>query len=94
MKVAVGQIVHYVIKEGEHRPAIIVAVWPNEFPGNADHPEGVNLQVFIDGRNDWAYIDEVSDKQIHAINMSVWITSAEYSNLHQVGTWHWPEHEE
>lgn len=45
-----GRIVHYVLPdgnhEGEHRPAIIVKVW-NKTTGY------VNLQVFVDGTNDY-----------------------------------------
>lgn len=40
----VGLIVHYVTPRGEHRPAIVVKVWPK--------PGAVNLQVFTDGPND------------------------------------------
>jgi hypothetical protein len=54
----IGRIVHYVIQGGENEgvksngrnagyelPAIIVAVWPNEF---GEGVYGVNLQVFSD----------------------------------------------
>lgn len=40
-----GRIVHFVMPNGQHRPAIIVQVW--------DHGSGMsNLQVFMDGNND------------------------------------------
>lgn len=40
-----GRIVHFVLENGEHRPAIVVKVW--------DKSTGyVNLQVFTDGSND------------------------------------------
>lgn len=40
-----GRIVHFVMPDGEHRPAIVVRVWW--------HRVGmVNLQVFTDGLND------------------------------------------
>lgn len=41
----IGRIVHFVMTNGEHRPATIVRVW--------DKSTGyVNLQVFTDGEND------------------------------------------
>lgn len=40
-----GRIVHFVMMNGTHRPAIIVQVW-NKDTGVS------NLQVFTDGRND------------------------------------------
>lgn len=46
-----GRIVHYVLPDGrnpgEHRPAIVVKVWPSS-NGSA------NLMVFVDGTNDYA----------------------------------------
>ncbi len=44
-KAAIGRIVHFVMPDGEHRPAIIVKVW--------DPDSGTsNLQVFTDSGND------------------------------------------
>lgn len=40
-----GRIVHFVLPNGEHRPAIIVRVWSKE-------TGCVNLQVFTDSTND------------------------------------------
>jgi hypothetical protein len=40
-----GRIVHYILDNGKHRPAIIVQVWDN-ITGMS------NLQVFRDGNND------------------------------------------
>lgn len=45
--VSVGRIVHYVMQDGQHRPAIVVRLWPSP---TADPV--VNLQVFTDGDND------------------------------------------
>lgn len=43
-----GRIVHFVLPDGEHRPAIIVRAWPD-----GTGCEGyANLQVFTDGSND------------------------------------------
>lgn len=39
------------VSPGEHVPAMVVRVWPNEFGNNP----GVNLQVFLDGNDQlWA----------------------------------------
>lgn len=40
-----GRIVHYVLPNGKHRPAIVVQVWSTETGMS-------NLQVFNDGNND------------------------------------------
>lgn len=71
----VGRILHYCAKEGDWvnakdgdiRPAIVVRVWPNEYPPGtiwdhkspADAPvlvecttDGFNVLVFLDGTND------------------------------------------
>lgn len=72
---SIGRVVHYVLPDGRHpsecRPAFIVRVWNDEL---------VNLQVFVDGTNDYA-----------DYNGSVWATSVHYSDVHEVRTWHWPE---
>lgn len=44
-----GRIVHFVMPNGKHRPAIIVEAWRNVH-GPPDHR--VNLVVFLDGLND------------------------------------------
>jgi hypothetical protein len=84
----IGRIVHYVLADddtnrsgapGQHRPAIVVRVWPGEY-GNNECPDGVNLQVFLDGSND-----------IEPGQPTLWKTSVEYSDEGKPGTWHWPE---
>lgn len=40
-----GRIVHFVLENGQHRPAIIVKVWNKE-------SGYISLQVFTDGGND------------------------------------------
>lgn len=80
-----GRIVHFVMPDGKHRPAIIVQVW---------NPEGtVNLQVFTDGLNDER---TVSGEESTAFNDSVktgilWRTSIVYSEDKEPDTWHWVE---
>ncbi len=81
---SVGHIVHYVLtggrSEGEHRPAIIVRIWP-VYNGI----EMVQLQVFTDNTNDYA-------KDNPASGGIMWATSVHQDEENKVpGTWHWPE---
>lgn len=88
-----GQMVHYVMTNGEHRPAIVVRVWRNLDGTHAGLPllEGlVNLQVFTDGANDQnpAYSSGMNERVATGL---LWATSVRYSDQHEAGTWHWPE---
>lgn len=78
-----GRIVHYVLESGpnagEHRPAIVVRVWPNEF---GDQP-GVNLQVFTDGDGQ-PYNND-------GMQPVTWKTSIRFSDGKEPGTCHWIE---
>ncbi len=76
MKPSIGRIVHYVLANGEHRPAIIVRVWSDVC---------INLLVFRDGINDPGLLGG-GDGYVQ------WATSVvqnedEKSPL----SWHWPE---
>jgi hypothetical protein len=80
MRVSVGRIVHYILPDGpskgEHRPAIVVYVWPeSSYPGG----DTVQLQVFTDGSNDGAIYE----------SGIVWQTSVHEGT--DPCTWHWPE---
>ncbi len=44
--VQIGDIVHYVLPDGQHRPAIVVKIW---------NPTCVNMIVFADGLNDGGF---------------------------------------
>lgn len=80
-----GRIVHYVLSNGEHRPAIVVRNWSNpEIPGSDGM---VNLIVFSDGSNDSGAVSgNVSEQGLF------WATSAHYgSEGTEHHTWHWPE---
>lgn len=67
-----GRIVHYVVKgteypgaeraRGEHRPAIVVRVWPRP----PEQPGYVNALLFLDGSNDGS-----------PVTNPVWLTSIE-----------------
>lgn len=76
-----GRIVHYVMPNGKHRPAIVVQVW------NRDKGEA-NLQVFLDGTND----TQNGWPGFHT--SPAWIGTVAYSENFLCGTWHWPERKE
>lgn len=75
-----GRIVHYVLPDQQHRPAIVVKVWSLPYP-----PEDgcVNLQVFMDSDADALYNDKMLPVS--------WRTSVTYSAMPKPGTWHWIE---
>lgn len=78
-----GRFVHYVIKEGEHRAAMIVRSWGKPGEAGSEHP---NLYVFLDGGNDnW--------NERGMLNIGIlWRTSVPYDEeTKKAGTWHWPE---
>jgi hypothetical protein len=98
-KVKIGRIVHYVLADGEHRPAIIVRVWPDEY-GNAEVKDGINVQIFNDGGNDAHAGTDVAIGSFtgeERVRGTAWRTSVRYRNpsdgniAELMGTWHWPE---
>jgi hypothetical protein len=70
-----GRIVHYVMPDGQHRPAILVRCWSEE-AGCA------NLRVFSDGGND---IAANNGREID------WETSVLHSEGKEPRTWHFIE---
>lgn len=70
-----GRIVHFVVPNGQHRPAIVTRVW---------NPQSgmVTLNVFADEPND---TDWAKGKNV------VCETSVEYSEEPRPRTWHWIE---
>jgi hypothetical protein len=85
-KLGIGSMVHIVMPDGQHRPAICVRVWDNE---------GGNFQMFIDGSNDRHNFPGIRPEESHAIN-AIWMTSvckaeADENGVHPTRTWHWPE---
>ena len=83
-----GRIVHYVIKEGVHRPAIVVNVW-NVSGGCEGY---INLMVFTDGSNDLMYFENLKQEAHEAIERGLlWKTSICYSEEPKPNTWHWIE---
>lgn len=79
-----GRIVHYVLPDGQHRPAIVVRVWDR----NPDDPIGCcQLQVFVDGSNDH---HQISANEVG--HGTVWRTSVRCDEVGKApGTWHWIE---
>jgi hypothetical protein len=79
-KISIGRIVHFVLPNGEHRPAIVVRVWPEEFPNNSHDHTGLNLQVFLDGANDnEAYRGMELPAKIDLLHGTMWYTNAQYA---------------
>ncbi len=84
----IGRIVHFVMPNGLHRPAIIVEAWPD-----GTSCEGyANLQVFTDGHNDITGVQELESKV--AIEDGIWWqASVCFDNQEKKPrTWHWPEY--
>ena len=71
-----GRIVHYVLPDGKHRPALVVNVW------NKDKGE-CNLQVFLDDPN-----DRIRKEEFYS---PVWMGTIAYDELMSPNTWHWIE---
>jgi hypothetical protein len=98
----IGRIVHYVLADGQHRPAMIVRVWPGEY-GNDEVKDGVNLMVFLDGMNDQSASSPTVNSVMGMVSAdecargSAWRTSVRYGAVTPDGTgmlpgfWHWPE---
>lgn len=85
MKPTTGRIVHYVLEDGpakwQVRPAIVVAPCLERFPGSNYTRDECQLQVFVDGSNDFP---------ISNPGGSVWRTSVPRDDNRTPGTWHWP----
>jgi len=101
VKPTIGRIVHYILKTGEHRPAIIVRVWPGEY-GNDEVKDGINVQILLDGGNDKAALRPPAGQEIRGVmgrvteqecaTGSAWRTSVRYDGTGLMsGSWHWPE---
>lgn len=81
-----GRIVHFVMPNGEHRPAIIVRVWDKREPDGS-----INLQVFTDGRNDAQYFSN-QDQIDEVAGGTFWKASIQFDeDTKPIGTWHWIE---
>lgn len=82
-----GRIVHFVLDEIEHRPAVVVKVW--RMPDGSPPENGCcNLQVFTDGSNDRYHREYLPNGFESGV---AWLTSRLYSEDKVPGTWHWIE---
>lgn len=94
--ISIGRIVHYTLSTGEVRPALVVRCWDGN--PHASYPPGVvNLQVFLDGRNDSAHkgADISPFGTVDAAECEAglaWRTSVHPSESGgpEPGHWHWP----
>jgi len=84
-----GRIVHYVMPNGEHRPAIVVNVW--DVTGVCDGY--INLQVFTDFGNDAMNVPSNEPETKAQVNAGrLWATSVCFDDDEKLpGTWHWVE---
>lgn len=74
-----GRMVHFVMPNGDHRPAVIVNAWKGV---SVYQQQGkVNLQVFTDFSNDGKEYE----------SGRYWATSIPYSEEPKPNTWHWIE---
>jgi hypothetical protein len=88
-----GRIVHYVMPDGKHVPAIVVKVWDTTGSMGTS-----NLQVFTDGSNSLPFTPE-EKQQFQNFGMDldavrhghIWKTSIMFSEEPKPGTWHWIE---
>jgi hypothetical protein len=96
-----GRMVHYVMPDGKHRPAVVVKVWRVTGEGGIQDPpvSGCsNLQVFTDGPNDLPYTaEEKKSYENSSLSLEdvrkgmVWATSIMFSEEPKPHTWHWIE---
>lgn len=85
-----GRIVHYVMPNGEHRPAIVVNTWRHLTPPCEGY---INLQVFTDGSNDLVGLPDIYGSIREDIKRGMfWATSICPDEIEKKpGTWHWVE---
>ncbi len=86
-KPTVGRIVHFTLKNGHVRPAIVVATWPDN--------DLLQLQVFLDGCNDGESRHSGGDSGVTPEEGKAgvaWRTSVHpsKSGSPEPGCWHWP----
>jgi hypothetical protein len=83
----IGRTVHYVMPNGQHRPAVIV----HSYSGQSY----ANLNVALDGENDRDNLCTLGEMPPgSAVPAQLWRGSvmADFTEA-QPGTWHWPERE-
>lgn len=86
-----GRIVHYVIKEHVHRPAIVVNVWGDLTPPCDGY---INIMVITDGSNDLWHFEGPRDlERDEQVKRGMWwVTSVCPDEIDKKpGTSHWIE---
>jgi hypothetical protein len=81
-----ARVVHFVLPDGQHRPASVVRVWGQPEAG-IQYSGMCNIVVNLDTPNDYGVmgVDPTKEKD------TIWRGSVYYSESPQPGTWHWPE---
>lgn len=79
-----GRIVHFVMPDNRHRPAIIVNAHPTADEGL------VNLHIFVDGPQELRPGYDVEPVPV-ANGCDTWMASIAFSSEFVPGTWHWIE---
>lgn len=77
-ELVIGQLVHYVMPNGKHRPAFVVEKW--------DKKGLVNLMVVLDGLNDK---DQMNSNGLASCTGLQWETSVPFSTEQEPHSWHW-----
>lgn len=83
-KPTIGRMVHYKLKDGQVRPAVIVRVWGQCGDSCGSCGDCVNLVVFADGWNDSELLPGAEG------SCSVSVTSVTRGD--EPGQWNWPNH--
>ncbi len=87
MNPSIGRTVHFILPNGEHRPAVIVRVWDQ----SPTEKSSVQLQVFVDGSNDANQLHE-PERCALPYPSTVWRTSVyQDATAQKPGTFHEPE---
>lgn len=95
---AVGRTVHFVMPDGEHRPAIVTKVW-HSVSEDLQSRGYCNVTVFPDGANDDANIAKLFNLLPHSVvsypqhRIAIPMSSVVFDEGCKPGTIHWPERE-
>lgn len=93
---AVGRTVHYVMPDGEHRPAIVTKVW-HSVSEEFQRQGYCNVQVIPDGANDDLNIRRLFNLGAESVPVVLRaafpMSSVVFDEGCRPGTLHWPERE-
>lgn len=93
----VGRIVHYVMPDGEHRPAVVTKVW-HSVSEDLQRQGYCNVQVTPDGANDDMNLRRLFNMTPQETvpfhyRVGVPMSSVVFDDGGKPGTIHWPEKE-